>query len=266
MIKFRDIPYERPDTDSIKAQIQELTDILKASGSYGEARDAFLRKDALMRHVTSVATVAQIRHSIDTTDRFYDEEELFWNRAMPELQEYLDRWTRAMCNSRFRKELEEEFGEVVFLNAELELKSFDPAIIPLMQQENDITMEYEKLLASAHIPFRGKTYTISRMGPFKSAADDSLRLEAWKAEGGWYRDNKEKLDDLYDRAVAVRHSMSRELGLRDYVELGYYRMGRNCYDRNDVGKFREAVRRYVVPVADSIKRRQAERQIGRAHV
>ena len=53
--------------------------------------------------------------------------------------------------------------------------------------------------------------------------------------------------------------MSQKLGLTDAVELGYYRMMRNCYDRNDIEKFREAVRKHIVPVADSIRRRQAER-------
>lgn len=259
MIKFSEIPYTRPDIDKVKEEITKLTDELKSADSYNKARDAFVRKDALERHVESAATVVSIRHSIDTRDKFYDDEELFWNRTMPELQEYLQQWTEALLASEYRDELAEEFGEVVFINAELEKKSFDVSIIPLLQEENDLTTEYEKLLASAQIPFRGKTYTISQISPFKNDADDATRLEAWKAEGGWYKDNQEKLDSLYDRLVALRHEMSQKLGLKDYVELGYYRMTRNCYDRNDVEKFREAVQKYIVPVADGIRRRQAER-------
>lgn len=259
MIKFSEIPYTRPDIDKVKEEITKLTDELKSADSYNKARDAFVRKDALERHVESAATVVSIRHSIDTRDKFYDDEELFWNRTMPELQEYLQQWTEALLASEYRDELAEEFGEVVFINAELEKKSFDVSIIPLLQEENDLTTEYEKLLASAQIPFRGKTYTISQISPFKNDADDATRLEAWKAEGSWYKDNQEKLDSLYDRLVALRHEMSQKLGLKDYVELGYYRMTRNCYDRNDVEKFREAVQKYIVPVADGIRRRQAER-------
>ena len=259
MIKFSEIPYSRPDMEEVKAEIQKITEAFKASATYEEARDLFVRKDALERHLESVSTLAQIRHSIDTRDAFYDREVLFWNKAFPELQEYLQLWTEALLASPFRGELEEEFGNVVFLNAEIELKTFDPCIIPLLQEENDLTMEYEKLLASAQIPFLGKVYTIAQLGPFKSDADDAVRLAAWKAEGGWYKENQAKLDEIYDRLVELRHEMSQKLGLRDFVELGYYRMTRNCYDRNDIDKFREAVRKYIVPVADSIRRRQAER-------
>lgn len=259
MIKFSEIPYSRPDIDELKKELQVLTDELKAAASFGEAKAAFLRKDSLERHIESVSTLAQIRHSIDTRDKFYDDEVRFWNRSFPELQEYLQKWTEELLRSSYRGELEAEFGEVIFLNAEIDLKAFDPSIIPLLQEENDLTMEYEKLLASAQIPFRGGVYTISQISPFKNDADDEIRLAAWKAEGGWYRDNQKKLDSLYDRLVAIRHEMSRELGLRDAVELGYYRMMRNCYDRNDIEKFREAVRKHIVPVADNIRRRQAER-------
>ena len=89
--------------------------------------------------------------------------------------------------------------------------------------------------------------------------DDSRRLAAWKAEGQWYKDNQKQLDDLYDQLVHLRDSLGRMLGYDGYTELGYYRMGRNCYTKADVEKFRSAVVKYLVPVADSIYRRQAER-------
>ena len=258
-MKFSEMPYSRPDIDEVKTIMDSLTKELDSAESYDAARDCFVRKDALFRHIESVSTLAQIRHSVDTRDEFYDAEVSFWNNTIPELQEYLDAWTRRMCASPYRGRLAEEFGEVVFINAEIEQKCFDPSIIPLLQEENELTTEYEKLLAGASIPFRGRTYTIAQIGPFKKDADDETRLEAWKAEGGWYRDNKDRLDELYDRLVAVRHEMSQKLGLKDYVELGYYRMTRNCYDRYDIDKFHQAVQKYIVPVADSIRRKQAER-------
>ncbi len=259
MLKFSEMPYARPDVEEIKAQMKSRIETFSAAASYEQAREEFIAVDALKRHVSSCSTLAQVRHSIDTRDAFYDEEVNYWNRTMPELQEYLDLWVRALCASPFRPELEREFGEVVFINAEMELKCFDVSIIPLLQEENDLTTKYDKLIASAQIPLRDGVYTVAQLGPFKTDADDALRLEAWKAEGAWYRSNKEELDAIYDRLTAIRHEMSRKLGLRDYVEMGYYRMTRNCYDSADVANFREAVRKYLVPVADQIHRTQAQR-------
>ncbi|MCD7883385.1 MAG: M3 family oligoendopeptidase [Lachnospiraceae bacterium] len=258
-MKFSEMPYERPNLEEMKRQAAAFTEQLKAAASYEEARTVFLQKEEADRHMRTLASLASIRHSIDTRDAYYNEEKKFWNAAEPELQEYGQQWTMAMLESPFRPDFEAEYGNLMFVNAEIELKTFSPEIIPQLQRENDLTQEYEKLLASAQIPFEGGVYTISQMTPFKNDPDDARRLSAWKAEGQWYKDNQEKLDSLYDELVHLRDEMGRKLGYDGYTQLGYYRMGRNCYTKDDVEKFRAAVQKYLVPVADSIYREQAKR-------
>ena len=259
IMKFSEMEYTRPDIEGIKEKIKEFTERLSAAKSYDEARELFITYDKLYRTLDTQGNLANIRHSIDTRDEFYDAEVKFFNNAIPELQEYTQLWTMALLKSEFRSEFEKEYGNIVFLNAELELKSFSPEIIPLLQEENDLTQEYEKLLASAQIPFRDGTYTLSQLSPYKNDADDEIRLEAWKAEGKWYKDNQDKLDEYYDKLVHLRDEMGKKLGYGGYTQLGYYRMLRNCYTKEDIEKFRKAVVKFLVPVADGIYREQAKR-------
>ena len=258
-MKFSDMNYQRPDLDSLKEQISVLTDHLAAASDYKSAREAFLEKDKLDRHISTLSNLANIRHTIDTRDTFYDGEMQFWNSAGPQLNEYDQKWTTALLTSPFRADFISEFGDVMFLNAEIELKQFSSEIIGDMTEENNLTNEYEKLLASAQIPFEGKMYTLSQLTPLKNDPDDARRLAAWKAEGNWYKENQEKLDTIYDKLVHLRDKMGRKLGYDGFTELGYYRMMRNCYTKEDVDKFRQAVVKYLVPVADSIYKVQAER-------
>ena len=258
-MKFHEMPYQRPDPGVLKSQLTALTERLKESDSYEAAKTVFLEMETLQKHIETMQTLSSIRHSIDTRDAFYDGEEKFWNEAGPELEAYLQDWTKAMLDSPFRLRFAGEYGQVMFLNAEIALKTFSPEIIPELQQENDLTQEYEKLLASAQIPFEGQSYTLSQLTPFKSDPDDTRRLAAWKAEGQWYKDNQTRLDDIYDRLVRLRDAMGKKLGYEGYTALGYYRMGRNCYTKEDVEKFRSAVVQYLVPVADSIYKAQARR-------
>ena len=258
-MKFSEMKYERPDLQAIKDEFSQLTKRLCEAESYEEARKVFLEKEKSEKHVDTLATLANIHHDIDTRDAYYDEEVNFWNGAMPELSEYLQKWQLAMLKSPFRPDFTAEFGELMFLRAEMELKTFSPEIIPDLQKENELATEYEKLLASAQIPFEGKTYTISQITPFKNDADDARRLAAWKAEGQWYKDNQSELDRLYDELVHVRDGIGRKLGYDGFTELAYYRMKRDCYNKNDVEKFRAAVVKYLVPVADEIFREQAKR-------
>ena len=253
------MPYERPDFEAAKRQLEDLTRRLKNAASYGEAKSVFLEKEQAERHLHTLSTLAHIRHTIDTRDKFYDGEMKFFNSAIPELQQYEQQWTLAMLESPYRSEFAAEYGDIMFVNAEIALKTFSPEIIPELQAENELDQEYEKLLASAQIPFEGKTYTLSQITPFKNDPDDARRLAAWKAEGQWYKDNQRSLDRLYDELVKLRDRMGRKLGYDGYTQLGYYRMKRNCYNKEDVEKFRAAVRDYLVPVADRIYRIQAER-------
>ena len=258
-LKFSQMEYKRPDLAALKEQIQALTKELQAAESYEAAKAVFLKKEELEKHISTQSTLAEIRHTIDTRDEFYDGEVRFWNGAQPQLEEDLQQWTMAMLASPFRKDFTAEYGDLMFVNAEIQLKTFSPEIMGDIQQENDLTQEYEKLLASAQIPFEGKNYTISQMSPFKTDPDDARRLAAWKAEGQWYKDNQAALDDIYDKLVHLRDQMGKKLGYEGYTTLGYYRMGRNCYTKEDVEKFRAAVRTYLVPLADSIYREQAKR-------
>ncbi len=263
-MKFSEMPYERPNTEELKKQLATLTERLQAANDYEQAKAVFLEREELFRGVSTAQTLVSIRHSIDTRDAFYDEEMRFWNTLSPELQEYEQAWTGAMLSSPFRAAFAEEYGEVYYINAEIALKAFSPEIIAELQQENDLTQEYEKLLASAQIPFEGGMYTLSQMTPFKKDADDARRLAAWQAEGQWYKEHGAELDDLYDRLVHLRDAMGKKLGYGGYTELGYYRMNRNCYTREDIEAFRAAVAKYLVPVAESVYRAQAQR-LGRSY-
>ena len=258
-MKFSEMPYSRPDKDEVIARLTGLAAQLKAADSFEAADAAFLAHDTEMSCVSTLANLVHIRHSIDTRDEFYSAESDWWDETLPLLQEGENAFQQALFESPFRPQFEAKYGDVVFKNIELELKSFSPEIIPDMQKENALVTEYDKLIASAQIPFEDGVYTVAQMGPFNQDPDDARRLAAWKATGSWFMDHADELDRLYDELAFVRDAMGRKLGYDGYTELGYYRMQRNCYGKDDIEKFRAAVRKYLVPVADRIRRAQAER-------
>ena len=258
-MKFSEMPYTRPDPEAVKKELQDLTDRFIIAQNYEEAREVFLEKEEKAKALGTMGTLAFVRRSIDTRDKFYDGESEFWDAFGPEVEEYKQKWIKAMLESPFRKDFLAEYGDLMFVNAEIDRKTFSPEIIPEMQRENELTTEYAKLLASAQIPFENGTYTLSQLRPFKTDSDDARRLAVWKAEGQWYKEHQERFDGIYDELTKLRDKMGRKLGYDGYTELGYYRMQRNCYTKTDVEKFRTAVQKYLVPVADSVMREQAKR-------
>lgn len=258
-MKFSEMKYERPDVNQLVKEEQEFIEQFKQASNYQQAREIFINHDKSDRHLQTLVTLAQIRNSINTKDEFYAKEKEFWDEQLPNLQNVSQQWILTLLNSPFRQQLAQEFGDVTFINAEMALKTFSPEIIEELQQENKLTSEYDHLVASAQVDFRGKKYTISQLAPFKNSPDDETRYEAWQADGGWYKSNAKQLDEIYDKLTHLRDSMGRKLGYDGYKQLGYYRMSRNCYNEEDIKKFREAVVKYIVPLADKTYRDQAKR-------
>lgn len=258
-MKFADISYTRADFDAAARFYASTAERLSAAGSFEEAEAVFLEVEDFSAKFDTALTVANIRHDIDTRDEFYDAEVAYIDEHAPELEEYVQRWQDALLRTPYRAAFEEKYNRVMFLNAEIDARTFSPEIVPELQRENALTTEYSKLLAGAQIPFEGGVYTLSQLTPIKQDADASRRAAAWAAEDAWYAEHAESLDAIYAELVTLRDKMGRKLGHDGYIPLGYDRMQRNCYDKADVERFRAAVVDYIVPIAYSVYETVAKR-------
>ncbi len=201
---FSEIPYSRADLARWQAITEDVTARFRAAKTFEEADDIYREAVTSDTEYQTMVALARIRHNIDTRDEFYDAEVTFYNQEMPKLQPAQKAWTQATLDSPFRKELEEKYGAVTFVNAEMANKSFTPELVEDIQKENALKNRYSKLLASAQIPFRGETYTLSQMTPWKVHPDDAIRLEAWTAEGNWDKAPGKELDEIYDELAKLR--------------------------------------------------------------
>lgn len=256
---FDEMEYKRIDVDEAVSTLKKYRIALENAANYDDAKKAFIDFDEYCNQLSYQGTIAQIRHDIDTREPFYKEENMYWMEASPITQNETELFIKACNHSVYKEQLKKDFGEIIFINAEISEKAFDEKLIPDIQKENKLAQSYEELLASAQIPFEGNTYTLSQMEPFQNDADDARRLKAWKAVGTWYKENQSEMDRIYDELVKVRDEMAKKMGYDNYCTLGYYRMNRNCWDRNDIEKFREAIVKYIVPVTQKIYEAQAKR-------
>lgn len=52
-MKFSQMKYERPDAEQLKAELNGLTEKLKAAKSYTEAKELFLAEEKLNKHIST---------------------------------------------------------------------------------------------------------------------------------------------------------------------------------------------------------------------
>ena len=227
-MKFSEMPYTRPDIAAIRAELGGILAAIENAES-AEAQIAAIEKlNAVEGGAGTMAQLAYIRHTIDTRDEFYDKENDFIDENMPLLAEDTQRIDRALLGSKFRAELEARYGKVFFLDLEISARSFKPEMVELMQRENKLASEYQKLYASAIVEFDGQKLPLPKLGPYKQSPDRAVRKAAYEAEAAFFDAHREELDRLYDELVKCRNEQAKLLGHDIYIPLGYDRMGRNC--------------------------------------
>ena len=258
-MKFKDFKYERPNIEAFVEEIKKLLDLIGSDVSVEKESEAIKAIFDLNDEMDSMITLVSIRNSLNTQDEFYEKEQEFFDNYIPELQQYQNIFSQKILTSKNRKDLEAIFGELMFKQAELAMKTFDPKIIPLLQQENKLSTEYSKLLASAKIEFEGGVYNLSQMGPFLQNLNRDIRHRAQLKVSEFFANNEEQLDRIYDEMVKVRTTIAHELGYENYVQLGYDRLGRTDYDHRDVKKYRDQIYHDLVPVVKELKAKLAKR-------
>lgn len=258
-MKFSEMPYTRPDFEGAFKKMDEFTARLKAAKNADEQLAVFNECEKFSNHLSTLCTICSIRNSIDTTDKFYDDEQNYIDEQYPLLSEKIQEYEKALVASPYRAELEEKLGSLLFKNIEMGLKSFSPEIIPLMQEESRLTSEYTKLYAGAKVDFNGEQLTIAQLGPHKQSPDRATRRAALEAEGKFFDEHREEFDSIYDKLVKNRTEQAKKLGFSCYTELANLRMQRNCYSREDIAFFRNEVVRDLVPLNVKVIKRQADR-------
>ena len=256
-MKFSEMPYTRPDLDVLRRAAETAVAALDSATSAQAQLEAYRAYETAAATAQTMCSLCEIRHTIDTRDPFYEAEQDYLDEVSPQMEELDQQVSRALLRSPFRAELSEALGKLLFTNLEIQVRSFDPVLLPLMQEENKLTSAYQKLYASAMVEFDGQTMPLPKLGPYKESPDRAVRRAAYETEGRFFDAHREELDDLFDKLVKNRTQQARLLGHDNYLQLGYDRLGRNCYGPKDVEAFRDQIAQDMVPIVARVKADQA---------
>lgn len=258
-MKFEEFTYHRPDMVRFKERFEGLLKEFEDAATFEEQSGFFEKINEMRTEFLSMYNICHIRHTIDTKDGFYEEENNFFDENHPAFVALNHAFYQKLLKSPFQKELKEKWGDQIFVIAELSIKTFQPLILEDMQLENRLSSDYTKLKAKARISFRGEEYNLSAIQKFETDPDRQTRREATEARWAYYESHSEQIEDIYDQLVKTRHRMARALEYPNFVVLGYDRLNRSDYNAAMVANFRRQVLEFIVPIAGELYRRQARR-------
>jgi M3 family oligoendopeptidase len=258
-MKVSQLKYERITIEQFRQVMDDVVMRIKNAKSADDilsARQDYLK---IMTDFSTASSLSYMRYSINTADEFYIAEKDYYDQVSPVADSLCLDYNNALLNSPFRAELEKLLSPVLFKSMEVGAKSMSKEIVDDLVEENHIVTEYSNLMASMEFEFRGEKLPRTLLMKYAREDDRATRKECYDVLGRTLKEHREELDDIFDRLVHVRDKMAKKMGYKNFVELGYYRMGRLCYDQKMVRSFRENVLHDIVPVVTRLKKRNAQR-------
>jgi oligoendopeptidase F len=133
---------------------------------------------------------------------------------------------------------------------------FREANIPLYTRQAELSKDYGKITGQMTVEFRGETYTLQQLSRFLEEPDRATRHAAWELMTQRRLADREKLDDLFDELLGLRHQMALNAGFENYRQFAWVSKGRFDYTPDDCLDFGDAVQRICVPLVEDLDRRR----------
>lgn len=258
-VKIKDMKYERIDRDEAIDRIKKITDKIINASSADEVIEARKEYCRLSDEIATMSSLANTRFNLNTLDEYYNGEVEYYDAVIPELQIYFTEYEKAFLNSKYLEEVKKQINPLVIDMYQLSLRCADKKILKEMQEEMRLKTKYSKFVSEQLYLFRGKNVTLGELRKYMQDSDRETRKEAYDALGATLEKNSDFIDTVFDEMVKVRTKMAQKLGYKNFIDLGYNRMARTCYDQETVEVFRENVLNDIVPVVSRLKAKIAKK-------
>ena len=255
-LKFEEYPLNVPSEKRLTNKLESLIADLEECGSALTAKTAIRHWHKFGEELNTDVGVIQVRYTLDTRNQTYKKAQDRCDELMPIVSNYSNKFEKVLLKAKYRKDLEKIYGKYLFKMYENSQKAFDEKIIPDMIEENKLSSKYDEIMGGAEIEFRGEKLNLSQIGKYTCDADQATRKEAAQAFDKWLGEHEKEIGDIYSSLVQVRDRIAKKLGFKNFVELGYIRLGRTDYDAKMVKGYREQIKTEVVPVCQKLYKTQ----------
>ena len=115
---------------------------------------------------------------MDTSDKKFIELNDLMDEINPEIEEAQNKVLDSIIHHILKKDIVEKYGSLLFRVCELNNKTFSKEIMEDLVEENKLCNEYNKLVSSALIEYKGQKYFLPQMGKFKNSNERKETKEA----------------------------------------------------------------------------------------
>jgi len=191
----------------------------------------------------------QIRMTCDTTNPELEAAfTYFVTEIEPHIKPYAFGINQKLLASPFKKDLDPGQYFPYLRSVENSVALFREANIPLQSEISLLAQQYGVISGQMSVTIDGKEYTLQQAAKFLHDSDRDLRRKAFEAVAGRRLEDKDTLNELFDKLLALRHQVALNAGFENYRDYKFRELGRFDYTPEDCFKFHDAVREHILPL------------------
>jgi len=216
----------------------------------------------LQAAISEYGSRCNIDHSCHTDDQDIEKTYMHWvEKVQPKIKPFGFEISKKYLACGFADQLEPDRFAVMTQEWQSSVEIYRDKNVPLQTKVTQIVTEYDKLNGKMVIEFRGEKYTLQQLARFIEEPDRATRYEAWELISKRRLEDRESIDEIYDRLLALRAEIATNAGFENYREYLWKNNCRFDYTPQDCHQFADAIEKTCVPVVDQLNRDRRE-QLG----
>ena len=221
----------------------------RALGSADELEQLILDRSDLDALVAERSANLYIATTRNTEDKGAEAAFLgFVREVEPRLKPLASELDRKIATSPHANALPKARYEVLLRSMRVDIELFREANIPLETELSELDQKYNQTIGRMTVEFDGQTRTMPQMSRFLEEADRAVRERAWRAINDRRLQDRDAIDDIYDRMLGLRHRIAVNAGFENFRDFQHRRFKRFDYTPADCMAMHQAIEEHLVPI------------------
>ena len=208
----------------------------------------------LAEHISETGALLYIGMTCDTESEEKRESFLdFMSNIRPKLSEFSDALNRRIVNHSSVDDLPSRY-DLMLRGMRTDVEIFRKENIPLGVRQTELVTEAQTINGAMTVEFEGEERTFPQMSKYLESNDRSLRQAAWMSMSARRMEDSERLSEIFDELISIRHQMATNAGFESYTQYMFRAMHRFDYTIEDCLEFHESVESVCMPILKRINK------------
>lgn len=202
-----------------------------------------------------------IKMTINTLDEKLTESyQFFVTEIQPNLAPFEDSLNQKMMASPWIDELSgDKAYSIYFRGVKSALELFREENISIETEINTLSQQFGAISGKQMISYQGKELTMPQAANYLKDPNETIRKEVYDLIVSRRLQDREALDELFNKLVKLRNQLALNAGCSDYREYKFKALGRFDYTVEDCLAFHDAIEQLIVPIVKQLTEKKIQK-------